>query len=51
MFADEIRETLYVTTDEGETFTTYATPVNPRTLKVHPTKPGWIIIILYKFIK
>ena len=43
MFADTSRSTLYVTTDEGETFRSYSIPVNPRTLKIHPTMPGWIL--------
>ena len=44
MFADNRRSTIYVTTDEGETFRSYNNiPVNPRTLKVHPTMPGWIL--------
>ena len=43
MFADTSRSTLYVTTDEGETFRSYSIPVNPKTLKIHPTMPGWIL--------
>ena len=43
MFADDERSTIYVTTDEGETFSSYNVPVNPRTLKIHPTMPGWIL--------
>ena len=43
MFADDERSTIYVTTDEGETFSTYNVPVDPRTLKIHPTMPGWIL--------
>ena len=34
---------IYVTSDEGETFSSYNIPVNPRTLKIHPTMPGWIL--------
>ena len=34
---------IYVTTDKGETFRSYNIPVDPRTLKVHPTMPGWIL--------
>jgi len=43
MFADTSRSTIYVTTDEGLTFSAYTIPVNPRTLKLHPTMPGWIL--------
>ena len=34
---------IYITSDEGETFSSYNIPVNPRTLKIHPTMPGWIL--------
>ena len=43
MFADTMQSTVYVTFNEGETFSSYNTPVNPRTLKIHPTMPGWIL--------
>ena len=43
MFADTSRSMIYVTTDEGETFRSYSIPVNPRTLKIHPSMPGWIL--------
>ena len=43
MFADTSRSTIYVTTDEGDTFRSYSIPVDPRTLKIHPTMPGWIL--------
>ena len=43
MFADAVRSTVYVTFNEGETFSSYDTPVDPTTLKIHPTMPGWIL--------
>ena len=44
MFADATESRIYVTTDEGATFVTYNNiSVNPMTLKIHPTMPGWIL--------
>ena len=43
MFADARSSKIYVTTDEGDTFRSYSIPVDPRTLKVHPTMTGWIL--------
>ena len=44
MFADARSSSVYVTTDEGATFVTYNNiPVNPMTLKIHPTMAGWIL--------
>ena len=43
MFADTSKSAIYITTDEGETFRSYDIPVDPRTLKIHPTMTGWIL--------
>ena len=43
MFADARSSKIYVTTNEGDTFRSYSIPVDPRTLKVHPTMTGWIL--------
>lgn len=43
MFAEAVRSTVYVTFNEGEAFRSYNTPVDPTTLKIHPSMPGWIL--------
>ena len=43
IFADAFDRMIYVTTDEGETFSWYTIPADPRTLKVHPTLALWIL--------
>jgi len=34
---------IYVTTNGGENFTPYDIPVDPTSLKLHPTMPNWIL--------
>lgn len=61
MFADAFESMIYVTTNEGETFNSYAIPADPRTLKVHPTLSRWILgydvvevkcaVIIWMFVK
>ena len=43
IFAEDARRMIYVTTDEGETFNSYNIPVDPTTIKPHPTMTGWIL--------
>ena len=43
MFADTRAFMIYVTFDEGRRFTAYSIPVDPKTLKVHPTMAGWLL--------
>ena len=43
IFTDANNRRIYVTTNEGATFITRTIPVDPQTLKPHPTMPGWIL--------
>ena len=43
IFVDASGSMIYVTTDEGETFTVRSVPVDPKTMKMHPTMLGWIL--------
>lgn len=38
-----MKKRIYVTTDEGESFSTYDILVDPKTLKLHPTLAGWVL--------
>ncbi|XP_065899121.1 VPS10 domain-containing receptor SorCS1-like isoform X4 [Dysidea avara] len=40
---DDEKSQIYVTTDGGEIFTSYNVPVDPTSLKLHPTMPNWIL--------
>lgn len=43
IFADDATPTIYVTTNEGEEFKAYDVPVDPKTMKPHPTMAGWLL--------
>ena len=48
MFADASSFMIYITTNEGDTFTMYTIPVDPKRLQIHPTMPGWLLGITFK---
>ena len=43
VFADDNNRTIYVSTDEGESYTYYSVPVDPKSLLFHPTEKDWIL--------
>ena len=43
VFPDDTTQTIYVSHDEGGTYTDYSVPVDPKSLKFHPTKRDWVL--------
>ena len=43
VFPDDTLRKIYVSHDEGVTYTGYSVPVDPRSLLFHPTKRDWVL--------
>ena len=43
MFADDNNRMVYVSNDEGESYTYYSVPVDPKSLLYHPTEKNWVL--------
>jgi hypothetical protein len=43
IFGDELNRQLYITTDEGITFKPYTVPIDPLSIKPHPTVPDLLM--------
>ena len=40
---DDIKQTIYISTDEGMNYTGRNIPVDQTSLKIHPTQNGWML--------
>ncbi|XP_065920049.1 VPS10 domain-containing receptor SorCS1-like [Dysidea avara] len=46
---DDVKETIYISTDEGVTYTARNVPVEQRSLTIHPTQNGWMLGIDFSY--
>jgi len=48
---DDIKKTIYISTDEGLTYTGRDIPVDQTSLAIHPTQNGWMLGIDFNHVR
>jgi len=48
---DDVKPTIYISTDEGMNYTGRSIPVDQTSLTIHPTQNGWMLGIDFNYVR